>query len=175
MAGENRGQRQPEPGQVPSRAEQGGEPGGPGHHRAAQPGLGDVGEVPGDFGRAVGVGHAAHVDGADLVAGQPAGGRDGIARQAERPDEITPGAGRDHPQHGIGGDRPVIGDHPVDHLVHRPVAAGRHQVPLAPGQRVAGGLGGVTGMGGPHDPVTDPGLGQDGLDLRQVRAHLPPA
>ncbi len=167
-------QRQPEPGQVPGRPEHGGQPGGPGHHGPAQAGLGNVGEVPGDLGRAGGEGHPAHVDGADLVPGQTAGGRDGIARQAERPDEIAPGARRDHPEHGIGGGRLAIGDHPVDHLVHRPVAAGRHQVPLAAGQRLPGGLGGVAAMGGPHDPVADLGLGQDGFDLRQVLTHLAP-
>jgi glycerol-3-phosphate dehydrogenase len=48
-------QRQPEPGQVPGGSQERREPGGPGDHRPAQAGFGDVGEVPGCLRRALGV------------------------------------------------------------------------------------------------------------------------
>ncbi len=111
------------------------EPDGPGHHRAAQACFGDVDEVPGrGGGGAAGGGNSAgdgaHVDDADAVPGQVAGGLHGVAGQAEQPDEVAAGAGRHDPEHGVGRDRPTAGDHPVDHLVDGSVTAGRDQVAL---------------------------------------------
>jgi hypothetical protein len=103
------------------------------------------------------------------------GGLEGIAREAERPDEVAPGARRDHPEHGVGRDRLAVVEHSVDDLVDGPVASGRDQVTLTAGQGVPGDLGGVAGMGRPHDPVVEPRIGQDALDLREVRAGLPAA
>ena len=100
--------------------------------------------------------YSAHVDGLDAVPGQVPGGLDGVAGQAERPDEVAPGAGRHDPEHGVRRDRLAAGDHPVDHLVDGPVAADGDQVALAVPQGLPGGLGGVAGMGGPHDTVAEP-------------------
>ena len=172
-------QGQPEPAGVPGAAEEPAEPlepGRPGHHRAAQAGLGDVDEVPGR-GRIPAragnsAGHGAHVDEADTVPGQVPGCPHRVARQAERPDEVAPGARRHNPEHGVGHERPAAGDHPVDHLVHGPVPADRDQVALAVSERVPRGLGGVAGMGGPHDAVAEFGVPQDVLDLRQRRLQV---
>ena len=103
----------------------------------------------------VGEGHRAHVDGADPVPGQARGGLYRVARQAERPDEIAAGPGGHHPEHGVRRERPAVLDHPVDDLVHGAVAAHRDQVALAVAQGLAGGLGGVAGMGGADDAVAE--------------------
>ncbi len=168
-------QGEPESAGVPGGAEEPAdavEPGRPGHHRAAQAGLGDVDEVPGRFGVAVPAGDGAHVDDPDAVPGQVRGGLHRVARQAERPGEVAPGTGRHHPEHGVRHQRPAAGDHPVDHLVDGAVAARRDQVALAVPKCVPGGLGGVAGMGGPHDAVVQSLAPQDVLDLRQRRLPL---
>ena len=94
-----------------------------------------------------------------------------------RPNDRTksqPEPGRHHPEHGVGRDRPAIGDHPVDHLVHGSVAADRDQEALTGLERVPGGLGGVAGMGGPDDAVVKLEAAQDVLHLREGRVHLSP-
>src|SRR5262249_34572439 len=76
-----------------------------------------------------------------------------------------PGPGRHHAEHGVAG--PPVFDHAVDHLVHGAVAADRDQEALAALDGLAGGLGGVARMGGPHDPVVEALAAQDPLDPGQ--------
>ena len=107
------------------------------------------------------------------VPGQARGGLGRVVRRAERPDEIAAGSGGHHPEDGVRRHRPAVFDHPVDDLVHGAVAADRDQVALAVAQGLAGGLGGVAGMGRADDAVGEV-LSVSTLSMRGSALAPPP-
>ena len=166
-------QRQPEPAEVLGGPEEPWQRARPCHRRCSYPGLGDIGEVPDRLCRTGGAGDLAHIDAADTVADQAPGAFDGVPRQAKRLHQVASRAAGQHPEHGVRGDRPVIVQHPVDHLVDGPIAARRHQIALATLKGLAGGLRGMAGVSGPHDAVVKPGVLQHALDPGKLRPYRP--